>query len=52
MDANKIKKVYVVYKTHLDVGFTDLAKNVLDKYVNDYIPPLYRHGGAVKYRGK
>lgn len=38
MDANKIKKVYVVYKTHLDVGFTDLAKNVLDKYVNDYIP--------------
>ena len=34
----QIKRVYVVYKTHLDVGFTDLAKNVVDKYVNSFIP--------------
>lgn len=32
------KKMYVVYKTHLDIGFTDLAKNVIDNYVNDFIP--------------
>jgi hypothetical protein len=33
-----IKKVHVIYKTHLDVGFTDLAKNVVDKYINSFIP--------------
>jgi len=34
----QIKRVHVVYKTHLDVGFTGLAKNVVDKYVNSFIP--------------
>ena len=38
MDEKAIKKVYVVYKTHLDIGFTDMARNVLEHYVNDYIP--------------
>lgn len=38
MDAEKIKKVHVVYKTHLDIGFTDLGQRVLDRYVNEYIP--------------
>lgn len=33
-----IKKVHVVFKTHLDIGFTDLAKNVVDQYINDFIP--------------
>lgn len=33
-----IRKVHVVYKTHLDVGFTDLAKNVIDKYISSFIP--------------
>lgn len=38
MDTSKIKKVYVVFKTHLDVGFTDLAENVMNKYMNHHIP--------------
>lgn len=33
-----IKKVHVVYKTHLDIGFTDYAEDVIEKYFNDYIP--------------
>ncbi|MGL6174548.1 MAG: DUF5054 domain-containing protein [Cellulosilyticaceae bacterium] len=33
-----IKKVHVVFKTHLDIGFTDLAKNVVDQYINHFIP--------------
>lgn len=33
-----IKTVHVVFKTHLDIGFTDLAENVVDQYVNQYIP--------------
>lgn len=33
-----IKKVFVVHKTHLDIGFTDFAAKVLDQYVNTFIP--------------
>jgi hypothetical protein len=33
-----IKAVHIVFKTHLDIGFTDTAKNVLDKYVDSFIP--------------
>lgn len=32
------EKILVVFKTHLDVGFTDFAGNVIDKYVNEFIP--------------
>lgn len=35
---NQIKKVIVIHKTHLDIGFTDTAMNVLDRYVNEFIP--------------
>lgn len=33
-----MKKIIVVSKTHLDLGFTDYAKNVYVKYLNEYIP--------------
>ena len=26
-----IKKVFVIHKTHLDIGFTDSAKTVLER---------------------
>ncbi|MEG0369496.1 MAG: DUF5054 domain-containing protein, partial [Hungatella sp.] len=42
MDYQKIKKVHMVYKTHLDIGFTDLGQRVLDRYVNEYIPHSVR----------
>lgn len=34
----EIKKIIVVFKTHLDIGFTDFAENVLDNYINSFIP--------------
>ncbi|MGN1265289.1 MAG: DUF5054 domain-containing protein, partial [Muribaculaceae bacterium] len=34
----QVKKVYVVFKTHLDVGFTDLSSAVTKRYVEDFIP--------------
>lgn len=34
----KVEKVYVAFKTHLDVGFTDLSSVVTQTYVNNYIP--------------
>lgn len=33
-----MKTIHVVYKTHLDIGFTDLAQNVLNNYNQNYIP--------------
>lgn len=38
MDYQKIKKVHVVYKTHLDIGFTDMGENVLRRYMEEHIP--------------
>jgi len=33
-----VEKVYVVFKTHLDVGFTDLSSVVTQRYVSEFIP--------------
>jgi hypothetical protein len=32
------KKVYIITKTHLDLGFTDFASSIVLDYVNKYIP--------------
>jgi hypothetical protein len=33
-----IRKIHLVFKTHLDVGFTDLARNVVNTYFEKHIP--------------
>lgn len=33
-----MNKILVLFKTHLDVGFTDLSRNIVDKYNENYIP--------------
>lgn len=33
-----MKKVFVVSKTHLDLGFTDYAENIRQKYLSSFIP--------------
>ncbi len=35
-------KVFVVHKTHLDVGFTDLAAEVVRQYVTQFVPAAIR----------
>src|SRR3954466_7423922 len=30
--------VHLVFKTHLDIGFTDFARNVVASYFDDFIP--------------
>ena len=32
------KEILVIFKTHLDIGFTDYAETVKDKYINQFIP--------------
>lgn len=52
----EVSKVYVVFKTHLDVGFTDLSSVVTQRYVSEFIPKaldlsekLYAENAKEKY---
>ena len=36
--VEQIERVHVVFKTHLDVGFTELPAKVVDRYVDDFFP--------------
>ena len=42
------KEILVIFKTHLDIGFTDYASNILQKYMNVYIPNAIRVGYELK----
>lgn len=53
---NTIKRVHIIFKTHLDVGFTDLAEHVVDSYMKQFIPQaldlseqLAKEEGNVKF---
>jgi hypothetical protein len=35
---SSISRIHLIFKTHLDVGFTDFAANVVANYFNHYIP--------------
>ncbi|MCC5953720.1 MAG: DUF5054 domain-containing protein, partial [Acidimicrobiia bacterium] len=55
MDDDPPSRVLVVCKTHLDVGFTDLAATVLDDYLGRHLPAaldtaddLRRHDDTVR----
>lgn len=52
MAMDNIKKVHVVYKTHLDVGFTDMARNVVDNYINNFIPRAISLANSVNREGE
>ena len=34
----RIRKVHVIFKTHLDIGFTDFARSVTQNYLARFIP--------------
>lgn len=34
----EMNRILVVFKTHLDIGFTDLAEAVTEKYMNTFLP--------------
>lgn len=47
----KMKKVIVVSKTHLDLGFTDYAEKVRQKYLNEFIPKAVSIANALNADG-
>lgn len=42
MPQPEIRKVHLIFKTHLDVGFTDFAARVVKNYFDNYIPGAIR----------
>ncbi|GIO29603.1 MULTISPECIES: DUF5054 domain-containing protein [Paenibacillus] len=46
-----IQTVHVVFKTHLDIGFTDMAQNVIDQYFKSYIPNAIRLAEQLRLEG-
>lgn len=44
----KIREVLVIFKPHLDVGFTGYAKDIIDNYLNRFIPNAIRVGYELK----
>ena len=47
-----VKKVHVVFKTHLDIGFTDLSQSVTDHYLERYIPAAMLCASAANRPGQ
>src|SRR5437763_10846456 len=35
--APHVKQIILVFKTHFDIGFTDLAKNVVERYRTQFV---------------
>ena len=34
----EVRRIHLIFKTHLDVGFTDFAANIVNNYISHYIP--------------
>ena len=47
-----MKKVVVVSKTHLDIGFTDFAENIKKKYIDEFIPSAIDLANKVNKSGE
>ncbi len=47
-----MKKVIVVSKTHLDLGFTDYAENIRQKYIDTFIPEAIDLAESINKEGK
>lgn len=46
-----IKRVHLVFKTHLDIGFTDLASAVTERYMTQFIPSAIETARELRTRG-
>lgn len=43
--------IHVIFKTHLDVGFTDLAERVVARYLEHFIPQALNLAAALRAEG-
>jgi hypothetical protein len=50
-DAPEVKRVLVMFKCHLDVGFTDTQAGVMRKYFDEYFPRAMQVATAMRQSG-
>ena len=46
-----VQKVYVLFKTHFDYGYTALARDVLERYLRAYIPAALARAEEMRAAG-
>lgn len=46
-----IRRIHLIFKTHLDLGFTDFARNVATAYFEQYIPHALRVARTLRQAG-
>ena len=44
----EIREIIILFKTHLDVGYTDFAENVIKSYMESYIPNALKVAGQMR----
>jgi hypothetical protein len=49
--AQDVERVHVIFKTHLDVGYTDLASKVERRYITEFIPKAIAVGNRLRAEG-
>ncbi len=50
--TQNIVKVHLIFKTHLDVGFTDYAREVVRHYFDEFIPGAMATAQKLRQQGK
>lgn len=46
-----VRRVHLVFKTHLDIGFTDLASQTIERYFTHFIPNAVAVASRLRNRG-
>ena len=47
-----VRNIHLIFKTHLDVGFTDYASVVVNNYFSNYIPASLRVAREMRESGQ
>ncbi|MGI8744202.1 MAG: DUF5054 domain-containing protein [Bryobacteraceae bacterium] len=51
-DSSRVRRVLVVFKCHLDVGYTDTQANVMRKYFDQYYPQAMQVAATMRESGE
>lgn len=51
-EEEAVSKVHLIFKTHLDIGFTNLAQHVIQSYLNNFIPGALSLAEDLRETGK
>ena len=52
MERKKMKKIILVFKTHFDIGFTDLSSRVIDNYAKGMLEEVIETCEKTRDMGK